>query len=36
MRIAMFVLTAIALPFAMVIMAFKYALDTVDEMVRRG
>lgn len=35
-RGVMFLLTAIVMPLAMVVMAFKYALDSVDEMVRRG
>ena len=30
----MFVLTAVLLPVAMVITAFKYAMDSVDQMVR--
>lgn len=34
MRPIMFTLTAILLPVAMVITAFKYAMDTVDKMVR--
>ena len=34
MRKAMFALTAILLPVAMVVTAFKYAMDTVDSMVR--
>lgn len=34
MRKMMFVLTAVLLPVAMVITAFKYAMDTVDNMVR--
>ena len=34
MRMIMFILTAVLLPIAMVVTAFKYAMDSVDEMVR--
>jgi hypothetical protein len=34
MRAVMFVLTAVLLPVAMVVTAFKYAMDSVDQMVR--
>ena len=30
----MFTLTAILLPVAMIVTAFKYAMDSVDQMVR--
>ena len=33
MRLVMFVLTAILLPVAMIVTAFKYAMDTVDKSV---
>lgn len=34
MRAVMFVLTAVLLPVAMIVTAFKYAMDSVDRMVR--
>lgn len=34
MRPVMFALTAVLLPVAMIVTAFKYAMDTVDQMVR--
>jgi len=33
-RGVMFLLTAVLLPVAMVVTAFKYAMDSVDQMVR--
>ena len=34
MRPVMFVLTVALMPVAMVVTAFKYAMDSVDQMVR--